>query len=90
MRSVNRRVLPGLAQSLGFTLFYLGALVLIPLVACVVKAFSLTPAQFWAAVWTERARSAFAKAQGRNKKERQGALLCVLELRTCAFSEAFH
>jgi hypothetical protein len=55
-----------------------------------VKAFSLTPAQFWAAVWTERARSAFAKAQGRNKKERQGALLCVLELRTCAFSEAFH
>jgi hypothetical protein len=32
---------------------------------------------------------ALAKAQGRNKKERQGALLCVLELRTCAFSGAF-
>jgi sulfate transport system permease protein len=64
MRSVNRRVLPGFAQSLGFTLFYLGALVLIPLVACVVKALSLTPAQFWAAVWTERARSAYALTFG--------------------------
>ena len=64
MRSVNRRVLPGFAQSLGFTLFYLGALVLIPLVACVVKALSLTPEQFWAAVWTERARSAYALTFG--------------------------
>jgi sulfate transport system permease protein len=57
-------VLPGFAQSLGFTLFYLGALVLIPLVACVVKALSLTPEQFWAAVWTERARSAYALTFG--------------------------
>jgi sulfate transport system permease protein len=59
MATVNRRVLPGFYPSLSFTLFYLTALVLIPLGACVVKAASLSFSQFWAAVWTERARAAY-------------------------------
>ena len=64
MATVNRRVLPGFYPSLGFTLLYLSALVLIPLAACFVKAASLSPAQFWAAVWTERARAAYALTFG--------------------------
>jgi sulfate transport system permease protein len=60
----NRRVLPGFSLSLGYTLFYLSVLVLIPLAACFLKAASLSPGQFWAAVWTERARAAYALSFG--------------------------
>jgi sulfate/thiosulfate transport system permease protein len=59
MPVVNRRVLPGFTASLGFTGVYLAVLVVIPLGACLVKAASLSPEQFWAAVWTERARAAY-------------------------------
>lgn len=59
MASVNQRVLPGLHASLGFTLFYLSALVLVPLSACFLKAASLSLDQFFAAVWTERAQAAY-------------------------------
>src|SRR5712691_11134783 len=59
MPSVNRRVLPGFGLSLGYTLFYLSVLVLIPLAACFLKASSLTWDAFWAAVWTDRARAAY-------------------------------
>lgn len=64
MASVNPRVLPGFRLSLGYTLTYLGVLVLIPLAACFLKASSLTATQFWAAVWTERARAAYALTFG--------------------------
>jgi sulfate transport system permease protein len=64
MAGINRRVLPGFYPSLGFTLLYLSALVLIPLAACLVKSLSLTPAQFWTAVWTERARAAYSLTFG--------------------------
>ena len=64
MAGVNRRVLPGFSLSLGYTVFYLSALVLIPLAACFVKAASLSFDQFWAAVWTERARAAYALTFG--------------------------
>src|SRR5438045_417933 len=64
MGSVNRSVLPGFVPSLGFTLFYLGILVLIPLAACILKATSLTADQFWSAVWSERARAAYALTFG--------------------------
>jgi sulfate transport system permease protein len=63
-RDVNRKVLPGFRLSLGFTLLYLGVLVVVPLAACFLKASSLTPAQFAAAVWTERARAAYALTFG--------------------------
>jgi sulfate transport system permease protein len=60
MSAAGRRVLPGFSLSLGYTLTYLSLLVLLPLAACFLKAASLSPAQFWAAVWTERARAAYA------------------------------
>jgi sulfate transport system permease protein len=59
MASVNRRVLPGFSLSLGYTVFYLTVLVLLPVLACFSKAASLTFGQFWAAVWTERTRAAY-------------------------------
>jgi sulfate transport system permease protein len=61
---VNRRVLPGFRLSLGYTLLYLSLLVLVPLAALLVKAGSLGPEQFWAAVWTPRARAAYALTFG--------------------------
>ena len=61
---MSRRVLPGFHLSLSFTLVYLGLLVLIPLAACLIKAFSLSPQQFVAAVWTERAQAAYALTFG--------------------------
>ena len=64
MQSARRRVLPGFGLSLGYTMLYLSMLVLIPLGACFLKASSLSPAQFWAAVWTERARAAYALTFG--------------------------
>ncbi len=64
MSAANRRILPGFRGSLSFTLVYLGVLVLVPLAACVLKAASLSPEQFRAAVWTERARSAYALTFG--------------------------
>ena len=59
MAFVKRRVLPGFSLSLGYTVFYLTVLVLLPIVACVSKAATLTVDQFWAAVWTERTRAAY-------------------------------
>jgi sulfate transport system permease protein len=50
--------------SLSYTILYLGFLVLVPLGMCFVKAASLSPAQFAAAVWTERARAAYALTFG--------------------------
>jgi sulfate transport system permease protein len=61
---MNRRVLPGFSLSLGYTLFYLSLLVLLPLAACFIKATSLSLEQFWATVWTERARSAYGLTFG--------------------------
>lgn len=59
MASVNRQVLPGFSLSLGYTVFYLSILVLFPIAACFFKAASLSFADFWQAVWTERARAAY-------------------------------
>ena len=59
MANVNRTVLPGFSLSLGYTVFYLSILVLLPISACFLKASSLSFEQFWEAVWTERARAAY-------------------------------
>src|SRR5215475_12504366 len=50
----RRRVLPGFGLSLGFTLFYLTSLVLIPLLALVLRPFSLGLDGFWTAIATPR------------------------------------
>jgi sulfate transport system permease protein len=64
MSTVNRRVLPGFSLGLGYTLVYLTLLVLIPLAACIAKAAELSPSEFVAAVWTPRARAAYALTFG--------------------------
>jgi sulfate/thiosulfate transport system permease protein len=61
---VNQRVLPGFGISLGYAVIYLSLLVLIPLVACLVKAASLGPSEFLAAAWTPRAQAAYALTFG--------------------------
>jgi pyrophosphatase PpaX len=47
MAGKKRRALPGFGLSLGFTLFYLSVLVLIPLAGCFVKASSLSWDEFF-------------------------------------------
>lgn len=59
MANVNRKVLPGFSLTLGYTVFYLSILVLLPILACFLKAGTLSFAEFWAAVWTDRARAAY-------------------------------
>ena len=53
-RRSPKRVLPGFKLTLGYTLFYLCLIVLIPLSALVLKTFTLTWEQFWAAVSSPR------------------------------------
>ena len=50
----SRRVLPGFNLTLGYTLFYLSLIVLIPLSALLFKTFTLTWAEFWSAVASPR------------------------------------
>jgi sulfate transport system permease protein len=50
----SRHVLPGFGLSLGFTLFYLTAIVLIPLLALVIRPFELGWGGFWHAISTPR------------------------------------
>ena len=64
MNDVNRRVLPGFRLSLGYTLAYLGLLVIVPLAACFLKAATLPLDRFWAAVSTERAVAAYELTVG--------------------------
>jgi sulfate/thiosulfate transport system permease protein len=49
-----RHVLPGFSLSLGFTLFYLTSLVLIPLLALVIRPVELGLDGFWSAISTPR------------------------------------
>lgn len=53
------RVLPGFGLSLGYTLTYLTVLLVIPLLACVATAASLSFSEFWAAVSDPRALAAY-------------------------------
>ncbi len=55
----TRRVLPGFRLTLGYTLFYLGLIVLLPLSALALKALSLSPAQFIEAVSSPRVLAAY-------------------------------
>jgi sulfate transport system permease protein len=54
-----KRVLPGFRLTLGYTLFYLSLVVLIPMSALFFKTFSLTLDQFWAAVTSERVMASY-------------------------------
>jgi sulfate transport system permease protein len=58
------RVLPGFKLTLGFTLFYLGLIMLIPLAATFSKTASLTWAHFWQVVASPEALSAYRLSFG--------------------------
>jgi len=59
VRRPARRVLPGFRLTLGFTLFYLSVIVLIPLSALVFKTFTLTWEQFVFAVSSPRVMASY-------------------------------
>ncbi|MES2187703.1 MAG: sulfate ABC transporter permease subunit CysT [Pseudomonadota bacterium] len=58
-RRSARRVLPGFGLTLGYTVFYLCVIVLIPLSALVLRSFDLSAAQFWAAVSSPRVLASY-------------------------------
>jgi sulfate transport system permease protein len=58
------RVMPGFKLSLGFTIFYLALIVLIPLSAVFLKTFTMTWEAFWAAVTSERVMASYRLSFG--------------------------
>ncbi len=60
----RRHVLPGFHLSLGFTLFYLGSLVLVPLLALVLRPVSMGLDGFWEAMTTSRVLAALRLSFG--------------------------
>jgi sulfate/thiosulfate transport system permease protein len=63
-RSAPTRVMPGFRLSLGFTIFYLGLIVLIPLSAVFLKTFTMTWEAFWTAVSSERVVASYKLSFG--------------------------
>jgi sulfate/thiosulfate transport system permease protein len=60
----RRSILPGFGLSLGFTVFYLSLIVLIPLSAVFLKTFSLSWSQFWHLVTEPRALASYKLSFG--------------------------
>ncbi len=60
----NRRVIPGFGLSLGFTMFYLSMIVLVPLSTLFFKTFSLTWDQFYSTISSPRVLSSFGLTFG--------------------------
>jgi len=63
-RKVRRSILPGFGLSLGFTLFYLSAVVLVPLAALVIKPWSLGLDGFWNVLTSPRTLAALKLSFG--------------------------
>ncbi|MBX3733332.1 MAG: sulfate ABC transporter permease subunit CysT [Verrucomicrobiae bacterium] len=59
MSAKRHTPLPGFGLTLGFTLFYLGVIVLIPLGALVLRASALSLEEFWRLTTNDRALAAF-------------------------------
>ncbi len=59
MNTKHHNVLPGFNLSLGFTIFYLSLIVLIPLSAAFIKTSSLSLHEFWAAVTSPRVLASY-------------------------------
>ncbi len=64
MAARNRRVLPGFGLSLGYTVFYLGLIVLLPLSALAVRTFGLGWSDFTRAALDERALASYKLSFG--------------------------
>ncbi|BDT60692.1 sulfate ABC transporter permease [Massilia varians] len=58
-RAATGRVIPGFGISLGFTIFYLAMIVLIPLSAVFLKTFTMSWDAFWSAVTSERVMASY-------------------------------
>jgi sulfate transport system permease protein len=58
-RRTASRVIPGFGLSLGFTIFYLALIVLIPLSAVFLKTFTMSWEAFWSAVTSERVMASY-------------------------------
>lgn len=58
------RVIPGFGLSLGFTIFYLALIVLIPLSAVFLKTFTMSWEAFWSAVSSERVVASYKLSFG--------------------------
>jgi sulfate transport system permease protein len=69
------RVLPGFGLTLGFTIFYLALIVLIPLSAVFLKTFTMTWEAFWSAVTSARVMASYRLTFGASLI---GALLNVV------------
>ncbi|MES2911401.1 MAG: sulfate ABC transporter permease subunit CysT, partial [Pseudomonadota bacterium] len=54
-----KRVLPGFRLTLGYTVFYLSLIVLVPISALFFKTFTLTLDQFWMAVTSPRVMASY-------------------------------
>jgi sulfate transport system permease protein len=63
-RSSANRVIPGFRLSLGFTIFYLGLIVLVPLSALFLKTFTMTWDAFWIAVTSPRVMASYRLSFG--------------------------
>jgi sulfate transport system permease protein len=63
-RSWNPGPLPGFGPTVGFTIFYLGLMVLLPLAALVLKATDMSMAQFWSTISSSRALAAYRLSFG--------------------------
>ena len=75
VRASAFRVMPGFNLSLGFTVFYLSLIVLLPLSAVFLKTFGMTWEAFWNAVSSERVMASYRLTFG---AALIGALLNVL------------
>jgi len=58
-RGGSKKVLPGFNLTLGYTVLYLSLIVLIPLSALILKSFSLSADQFWAAISSPRVLASY-------------------------------
>ena len=74
-RAAPTRVLPGFGLTLGFTIFYLALIVLIPLSAVFLKTFTMTWEAFWSAVTSARVMASYRLTFGASLI---GALLNVV------------
>jgi sulfate/thiosulfate transport system permease protein len=63
-RRNHRSVLPGFKPALGFTVFYLSLIVLIPLAAVFLRTAELTLAEFWATVTAPRVLASYRLSFG--------------------------
>lgn len=64
MARTRQRTLPGFGLTLGYTLVYLGFLVLLPIGALLFRAAQISPAEFWDMATTPRALAAYRLSFG--------------------------